>query len=272
MQDTGRGIKETVARAYESCTFDRVLGDILHPGGLKLTVRTAEVAGIRAGSRVLDIASGKGTTACFLSMKYDCQVIGIEFSLTSICSARSKALAESPSAGVEFIAGDAESLPFRSSSFDVVISECSFSLLPNKEIAAAEFVRILKPGGRLVITDVVLRCGMSQEFQTQAIFACCIAGAKTVDDYVRLFTKAGFGAPYVEDHSIEMKKVGYRILVNHGSLDAFSAQFGEGKDTCCSNKEGRPTFAQFWKSLPKEQRPGYGLLAFIKVGENAKAL
>ena len=84
-------IKKTAARAYESPEFNRALDEILHPGGLELTARLAEVAHIKPHSLVLDIASGRGTTACFLSQSYGCSIVGIDLSSVSATLAKRKA-------------------------------------------------------------------------------------------------------------------------------------------------------------------------------------
>ena len=194
--------KQSAAKAYESPQFNEALGEVLHPGGLKLTARVAEVAQINSRSHVLDIASGRGTTAFFLAQQYGCQVLGIDLSMTSTSLAMAKAEAQGLQSKVIFAAADAERLPFHTSTFDVVISECSFSLLPDKEAGAREIARVLKPGGRLAITDVFLRGQLSDELRTNATFDSCFSGAETIDSYIEIFTNAGFIDPYTEDQSM----------------------------------------------------------------------
>jgi len=255
--------KELTAKVYEADLFDNILGDFLHPGGPKLTARAVEVAQIAPASLVLDIASGRGATAFFLSRQYGCQIVGIDLSLKSVSLAQDKA---GELKGIEFIAGDVESLPFRDSMFDVVMSECSFSLMQNKQIAASEIWRVLRPGGRLVITDVFLRSSISQELKTQAIFASCIAGAETIEGYIKLFCDAGFLNPYVEDHSMELKKVGYQIFVTYGSLGAFSAKLDKELGAQCATKGICSTPSIVWQELFKQGKPGYALIAVAKPG------
>lgn len=265
MQDTTGRQKKFIAKTYESPLFDEALGDILRPGGLKLTARVAEIAGISADSNVLDIASGKGTTAFFLSQQYGCRMVGIDLSPKLVSLAQNKAKATGLSRDVEFILGDAESLPFKDSTFNTVISECSFSLLTNKEKAASEFHRVLRPGGKLVITDVILKGHLSQELQTQATFACCIAGAEALEGYIKLLTAVGFEEPYIEDHSVELKKMGYQIIATCGSLEAFSAQLTRDEETCCDLIKGsQATPSEIWKRLFREGKLGYSLLSSTK--------
>ena len=259
MQQKSKGLKESTAKLYESALFDSALGDTLHPGGLKLTARAAEVAKIDKASFVLDIASGKGTTAFFLSQEYGCSVIGIDLSERLISLSQSKAKAEGLLEKVHFVMADGESLPFRDSVFGAVISECSFSLLPDKGAAAREVWRILKPGGTLVITDIILRGRIPEDLRTRTAFAACIAGARSLEDYIKLFEEAGFQDPYIEDHTTELKRVAYRILVNYGSMEGFSAKLpGE------LSPDSAEASADAWRKLFTEGKPGYALIALTR--------
>ena len=259
------GIKKSSARTYESAEFNQALDEILHPGGLELTARLAEVAQIKPGSRVLDIASGRGTTACFLSKRHDCRVVGIDLSPVSASFAKNKAQDEKVVQKVSFATADAESLPFSNEAFDVVVSECAFSLLPDKNTAAKEIVRVLKPGGRLAITDVFLQFPLSQDLKTQIFFDSCFSGAQTREGYSTIFDHAGLVADVVEDHSIELKKIAYKLVTGYGSLSAFWEQFGKGELSCCGGPEqGRDDSRALWKRLFFAGKPGYALFSFVK--------
>jgi arsenite methyltransferase len=266
MQDEVEETKQFSARTYESPLFSGIFGDTLHPGGLKLTTRVAELGQIDRGSRVLDIACGKGITACFLAQQYGCYVAGIDLSAELISLARDKVQSEGLSGKVDLFLGDGEYLPYRDSLFDTVISECSFSLLQSKEAAAIEIKRVLKPRRKLVITDVFLREQISEGLRTKASFASCIAGAKTLGGYVELFEQVGFGDHYIEDHSEVLRKVAYQALVNFGSWEAFSAQVWE-RSTSSSKEKNGDVVDNVWQSLFKQGRPGYALLAFTKPEE-----
>jgi hypothetical protein len=247
--------KEFTTKLWESPHAVNIFGDAFHPGGLKLTAKMAEIAEIGKDSVVLDIACGQGTTACFLPLHYGCHVVGIDLSAKLISRAQSKSEAERVSHKVDFVVGDGESLPFRDSAFDAVISECSFSLLTNKEIAAAEIKRVLKPEGKLAFTDVFVRGNVTAQLQTEVGFATCIAGAKTIADYEKLLKQVGFKNFYVEDHSMELKRTAYRILLHCGSVESFSAQF---------SGDNNPALSMSWQRLFQEGRPGYALFAATK--------
>lgn len=231
-----------VVELYESGTFEKALGEAIHPGGLSLTKRMAEVLEVDKSHKILDIACGKGTTAAFLSQEYGCCVVGIDPSYKLISMAQGEAT---------LITGDAERLPFKDFSFDIIVSECSFSLLDKKDAAIREMKRILKAGGKLAITDFFLRGEFSKEYRTQAAFATCIAGAMKLDEYVRLFEEAGFEDPYIEDHSIELKKVTGQIFSAYGTMQNFLANLGDSS-------------IEDWMGMFREGKPGYALIVVTK--------
>ncbi len=257
-------IKESAARAYESQEFNETLDEILHPGGLELTARLAEAAKVGQSSWVLDIASGRGASSCFLAGQYGCHVIGIDLSLDSASRARAKAETEDLSKRVKFATADGECLPFADSTFDAVVSECSFSLMPDKAVGAKEIARVLKPGGWLAITDVILKFPLSDDLKTQVFFDCCFSGAETIEGYLDIFDQVGLIKDLFEDHSIELKKITYKLVTGYGSISAFWEQFGKGTLSCCGPIGDCDNAGTLWKRLFKEGRPGYGLLSFTK--------
>ncbi len=264
MGDTDKATKQTIAKAYESSRFNLAMDEVLHPGGLELTARIAEMAGINPESCVLDISSGRGTTSCFLARQFNCHVTGIDISPLSTSLANQKAHVQDLSSKVDFLAADAEHLPFADSTFDVIISECSFSLQIDKQLGAGEIARVLKHGGKFVLTDVVLKFPLSEELQTDLTFSCCFSGAQTQAGYSRLFTEAGLAETCFEDHSKAMKKVTYQVITGYGSLSAFWEQFGSKTSSCCPVSGETSGSRKLWLRMFQEGKPGYGLLAFTK--------
>jgi len=252
-------VADNAVNIYESCAFDQLLGDTLRPGGLDLTERLAAAAGIGKAMKILDIACGKGTTALFLARKYECQVTGIDLSEQMISQAESKVAEEGLSGMINFYRGDAENLPFPDESFDVVVSECAFSLMPDKEKAAGEIHRVLRRSGRLAMTDIVLRGAVDNALRERAGTVCCMSGAVSVEDYTSLFTRAGFHSPYLEDHSDQLRKVAFRMGVSFGSMDGFMSHLPTGP---CSRKISakQQGSAQAYLQFVKQGRPGYVLL------------
>jgi SAM-dependent methyltransferase len=102
-------------------------------------------------------------------------------------------------ANVEFRLGEIESLPIADSSVDVIVSNCVINLSTEKERVFREAFRVLKPGGRLMISDIMLREALPERLATNAaLFAGCVAGAVLKEDYLRMMREAGFSSVMVE--------------------------------------------------------------------------
>ena len=120
--------------------------EVLHPGGLEITDDMARMCNIGDGKKVLDIGAGKGTTACYLSQKYECEIVGIDMSDRMLAYAEERAQAKGLEDKVSFKKANALTLPFEEESFDTVLTECTTTLL-DKEKAFAEFLRVVRCGG-----------------------------------------------------------------------------------------------------------------------------
>jgi arsenite methyltransferase len=209
---TTRELKECCAALYDAPPVRWLLGDELHPGGRELTLRAAALAGIRPGSRVLDVASGEGSTARLLAGELEARVTGLEYGKGAVRRARE--LAELVGIGdrVVFVRGDAERLPFASSSFDAVICECSLCLFPAKEAAAAEMARVLRPGGRAAVADVVATFDdLPPALRNAAARVACVADARPLADYTRLLEDAGLELRRVEAHGDALEQMIDRV-------------------------------------------------------------
>lgn len=152
-----------------------------------------EFAGIKKGDTVVDLGSGAGND-CFVARALTGdtgRVIGIDMTEPMIEKARNnvKKLGYS---NVEFRLGDIEDMPVISDSTDVVISNCVLNLVPDKGKAFSEIFRILKPGGHLSVSDIVLRGELPEKIKLAAeMYAGCVSGAIEIEEYLRLMTKAG---------------------------------------------------------------------------------
>lgn len=171
--------KACCAAAYSTDLVAMVLGESYHPGGRALTRRLADVTGLRAGQRVLDVASGPGTTAVLIAQEFGVTVDGVDLSAASVQRAVAAGQAAGLSARVRFHTGDAERLPFQDATFDAVICECAFCTFPDKQAAAAELARVLRPGGRIGLSDVTLSPGdLPPELRGLAGWVACLAAAR----------------------------------------------------------------------------------------------
>jgi len=151
-------------------------------------------AGLQPGETVLDLGSGAGIDV-FIAAKAvgpSGRVIGVDMTPEMLERARLNA-ARSSFRNVEFRQGEIEALPVEDSSVDVVLSNCVINLVPDKRRAFAEIHRVLKPGGRFSISDMVTYGDVPAEMrQDMELWAGCIAGAVNRQEYLDLIAAAGF--------------------------------------------------------------------------------
>src|SRR5437667_10326558 len=159
-------LKQCCARLYESEMAKLLLGDSFHPGGLKLTERLGQLLRLAPESRVLDVASGRGTSAMFLAERFGCEVIGIDYSRQNAEQANHDSVAKGFRVQVRFQQADAESLPFPEGSFTAVVCECAFCTFPEKAQVAREFARVLSAGGRVGMSDLTRGPALPKELDS----------------------------------------------------------------------------------------------------------
>lgn len=152
------------------------------------------IASIEHGETVLDLGSGAGID-CFLAARAtgeQGQVIGVDMTPEMIAKARSNA--EKAGVGnVEFRLGEIENLPVADSSIDVIISNCVINLSPEKRRVYAEAFRVLKPGGRIAVSDIVLTAALPEELHNDlSLYTGCMAGASSLPDIEGHLADAGF--------------------------------------------------------------------------------
>jgi arsenite methyltransferase len=165
----------------------------LHPGGAATTRRALELIGVGPGERLLDIASGKGDSALLAARERGCIVTGIDFGKAAVIDAGRAAEAAGLSDRVAFRLGDAEALPFDDGSFDAVLCECSLCAFPDKRAALAEVRRVLRPGGRVAIADVLAdHDRLPANLRGPLATAACVGGALSRDDLLGLIDSSGF--------------------------------------------------------------------------------
>jgi len=152
------------------------------------------IAALRPGETVLDLGSGGGLD-CFLAANQvgaSGKVIGIDMTPQMVARARENAL-KGHFDNVEFRLGEIEHLPVADQSVDVILSNCVINLSTEKPRVFQEAFRVLKPGGRLAISDVVATAEIPAEIrQDPELFSACAAGAATVSELATLLEEVGF--------------------------------------------------------------------------------
>ena len=161
------------------------------------------LASLKPGETVIDLGSGGGLD-CFLAAKKVGEtghVIGIDMTAEMLDKARANCRKGGYKI-VEFRLGEIENLPVADNTADVIISNCVVNLSPNKQRVFGEAFRVLKPGGRLMISDLVLLKDIPKDVK-ESVFAYigCVAGAEMKADYVEMIGKAGFQQVEVVDET-----------------------------------------------------------------------
>ncbi|MGZ7208332.1 MAG: arsenite methyltransferase [Methanobacterium sp.] len=160
-------------------------------------------AELKEGETVLDLGSGGGIDVFLAANKVGetGKVIGVDMTEEMVATAKKNA-EEGKYSNVEFKLGEIENLPIEDESIDVIISNCVINLTPEKLVAYKEAFRVLKQGGRLLVSDLVTEGEIPEEIRRSfQAWSDCIAGAMEKQDYLDTIKESGFGeVEIVEQH------------------------------------------------------------------------
>ena len=152
------------------------------------------IAALNEGETVLDLGSGGGID-CFLAAKQvgdTGRAIGVDMTAEMIERARQNAT-KSGVENVEFRLGEIEHLPVADETVDVILSNCVINLSPDRRAVFGEAFRVLKPGGRLAISDIVAAAPLPDEVRSDIeLYVGCVAGAATIDEITAILADLGF--------------------------------------------------------------------------------
>lgn len=187
----GCGSKDTVATALGYSEQDlAVAGD----GNLGLGCgNPIALAELQPGMTVLDLGSGAGFDAFLAWRKVgpSGRVIGVDMTDDMLALARNNA-ARLGADNVEFRKGVIETLPLEDNSVDFIISNCVINLSADKPAVFREMFRVLKPGGRFAVSDIVLLADLPEKIKSDvSAYVGCVSGASMMHDYVRMLLEAG---------------------------------------------------------------------------------
>ncbi|MCY1720695.1 arsenite methyltransferase [Prolixibacteraceae bacterium Z1-6] len=152
------------------------------------------IAAIQKGETVLDLGSGAGFDVFLAANQLENtgKAIGVDMTPKMISTARENAR-KGKYTNVEFRLGEIEYLPVADNSVDVVISNCVINLSPEKQKVFNEVFRVLKPGGRIAVSDVIATTILPKKVkEDMAMYSSCISGASTIQELERMLTRAGF--------------------------------------------------------------------------------
>lgn len=192
-------LKGCCANAYASDAARWLLGDRLHPGGQALTSELVAALHAGPGCVVADVACGPGASTIQLVRETGCRAVGVDLSGESVAAARTAAAAAGLDDRASFVVGDAEALPLDDASLDGALCECAFCTFPDKERAATELARVLRPGGRLALSDMVAdRADLPTELRTLEAWVACLADARALEELATILEAA--------DLAVEVKR------------------------------------------------------------------
>lgn len=182
-------------RTYENPKLHAVTGETIRPGGLSLTERALEYCAFPPGAHLLDVGCGLGATVEHLTDKYKFDAWGVDASPLLLAQKKSRR------PDLKLREGRAQDLPVAAGTLDGIICECTFSLVEDQEQVLKEFRRVLKDGGRLIISDMYTKGPPAAGQAPSGKEGCCLAGAKSIPEFILLLQSRGFELIFWEDHS-----------------------------------------------------------------------
>ena len=185
-----------------------------HYGGTDAVDRLMGLAAITADDHVLDVCAGMGGPARYIAWKTGCQVTGLDLTASRVAGAQALTEAARLVAQVDFVHGNALDMPFDPGQFNCIISQEAFAHIPRKNQLIAACARVLKPGGRMVFSDIMSHQTLSAPDAQQLYDGMRFSEIATLADYQQWFADVGMRWVRTIDLSAEWT----RILVDRHAM------------------------------------------------------
>ncbi len=223
----------TTAAPYTTGHASARADDLLRPGGLELTTRVIQLAGLHPGAGVLDLGCGRGESVAYLrSLGF--AAFGVD---------RRQPL-ESESHDAFQIVAAAEELPLPNACMDGILAECSLSLVADLDRALAECARVLKIGGRLMVSDLYAREPGSAA-ALRSMHDTCVSGIFVREELEDKLTRHNFEIEIWEDQSRALREAAARYILDHDSLEGMWPAC-PGDDPCQTQRALRTARAGYF--------------------------
>lgn len=195
---------QALATLHESASLRAVTGTLLRPGGFRLTERGISFCGFSPSATIVDVGCGAGASVAYLREKFQCTVLGLDSSEDLL--RENRRTGKSPLALAR-----AEELPVSHDVCDGILCECVLSLLPEPQRALSEFIRVLRPGGHLILSDLYNRCPENTDTPCSDSSDSPLRNRSTLESLV---IAAGFELLVWEDHTRYLKELAAQLIIS----------------------------------------------------------